>query len=89
METNEEELAGLLEILQTELELRGVKVLESYPYFELPANASVDLKGAVYNFKLVRDNAIPAHNTQYLVALLQLSYEKLTGAPLASADLLY
>lgn len=89
VETNEDEIAGLLELLRGELEAKGVSILPYYPYFQLPENADVNLKGAVYNFKLVRDNADPAHNLDYIVALLQLSYEKLTGSPVPNAEILY
>lgn len=88
-ETNEAELQGLLEDLRMELRIRGVEFLDSYPYVTMPEDASVDLKGAVYNYKLASDNAIPAHNLDYLVALLQLSYERVTGEELVGADLLY
>jgi hypothetical protein len=89
LETNEEEIQGLLALVRSEIELRGVEILDQHPYFELPEDANTDLKGAVYNYKLVLDNPQPAHNLDYIVALLQLSYEKLTGQPVSGAELLY
>jgi len=87
-ETNEEEIAGLQELLLAVLEEQGVVALESHPYFELPENASVDLKGAVYNLKFARDDAAAVHNLRYTVALLQLSYEKVAGQPVPNATII-
>ncbi|HEX3052289.1 MAG TPA: hypothetical protein VHP83_16635, partial [Aggregatilineaceae bacterium] len=87
-ETNQEEVAGLLEAVQGQLEAQGVAVLDSYPYFEIPEGAGPDIKGAVYNFKFSRDDAAAVHNLRYTVALLQLTYEKLAGAPLPNAHIL-
>jgi hypothetical protein len=41
--------------------------------------ARVDVSGAVWNYKLLTHNNNPAHNMKYLVALAQLSIEKLAG----------
>jgi hypothetical protein len=83
-ETNHEELEGLLELLRFGIEARGVTFLPSHPYYGLPQAADENLKGAVYNYHLaletVHRNA-EVHNVQYLVGLLRLSFEKLTGAP--------
>lgn len=87
-ETNEREIAGLLEELHAELRIRGVEILDHYPYVVMPEDASVDLKGALYNYKLASDNPIPAHNLEYLVSLLQLSYQRLTGEEITGAHLL-
>ena len=65
----------------------GVEVLDHHPYFTLPEDASVDLKGAVYNLKFARDDASTIHNMLYTVSLLQLSYEKVTGEPVPNAVL--
>jgi hypothetical protein len=83
--TNQEEVAGLLALIQTELEAQGVKFLESYPYIELPEGADVNVKGAVYNHKLIVNGGAVDHNLRYTVSLLQLSYEKLTGNPVPNA----
>jgi len=85
IETNQEEVAGLVDMIQTEIVAQGVKVLPSHPYFTLPDGASVDLKGAVYNLKLVQNGGTVDHNLRYTVSLLQLSYEKLTGSPVPNA----
>ena len=88
VETNQDEVAGLLEVLQGALEANGVVVLDHYPYFELPEDASVDVKGAVFNFKMIRDDqGSVVHNLKYSVGLLQLSYAKLTGEPVPGATL--
>ena len=88
VETNQDEVAGLLELLQTALTESGVEVLDHHPYLTLPEDAGTDLKGAAYNFKFARDDAAASHNLQYTVALLQLSYEKATGEPVPNAELL-
>jgi hypothetical protein len=41
--------------------------------------ASVNVLGAVWNYQLLTHNNNPAHNMKYLVALAQLSIEKLAG----------
>lgn len=86
VETNDAEIDGLLELLRAELEARGVVFLPSYPYITMPDGASAELKGAVYNYKLISDSPTAAHNLKYQVALLQLSYEKLTGSPVPNAE---
>jgi len=90
-ETNHEEMEGLLELMAPELESRGVVFLESYPYYQLPQNADVNLKGAVFNYHLVLETVhrnAEVHNVKYLVALMQLSYEKLTGTPVPNAEII-
>ncbi|WP_119065848.1 cytochrome c3 family protein [Aggregatilinea lenta] len=87
VETNQEEVAGLLDALTAALQDAGVEVLDHHPYFTLPEDASVDLKGAVYNLKFARDDASTIHNMLYTVSLLQLSYEKVTGEPVPDAVL--
>ena len=88
VETNQDEVAGLLEVVQAALEESGVAVLDHHPYFELPEDASVDVKGAVFNFKMIRDDqGSVVHNLKYTVGLLQLSYAKLTGEPVPGATL--
>ncbi len=87
VETNQEEVAGLLDLLATALQDAGVEVLDHHPYFTLPEGAGEDLKGAVYNLKFARDDAATTHNMLYTVALLQLSYERVTGEPVPNAAL--
>lgn len=87
-ETNKEELEGLLEVLLPMFEQRGVVVLESHPYYEVPQSADVNLRGALYNYHLAMETVhrgSEAHNFQYLVALLQLSYRKLSGTDVPNA----
>lgn len=89
VETNTEEIQGLLDVLEPELVAQGVEILDHHPYFNLPEDADTNLKGALYNFKLVSDSGTPAHNLEYIVSLLQLSYERLTGDQVPGADILY
>ncbi|GAB4453721.1 MAG: hypothetical protein Kow00120_23630 [Anaerolineae bacterium] len=86
VETGPEEVAGLRETLEAAIVEAGVEVLDHHPYFTLPDGAGVDLKGAVYNLKFTESGGSVAHNMKYTVALLQLSIEKLTGAPVPGAD---
>jgi hypothetical protein len=82
------ELEGLLELLKPELEGQGVTFLPSHPYYTLSAGSTVDLRGAVYNYHLIMEathRGSQYHNPQYLVALAQLSYRKLTGSDVANA----
>ena len=88
VENVEAEVEGLRALLQEAVVAAGVEVLESYPYFTLPDGASVDLKGAVYNLKFTESGGSAFHNFKYTVALLQLSYEKLTGAPVPNAAIM-
>ena len=86
IETTAAELAGLRAVLQAALEAEGVVVLDHYPYFEIPDGASEALYGAVYNLQFAHSDTSAVHNFKYTAALLQLSYEKLTGAPIDGAD---
>jgi len=88
IETNQDEVAGLQEILRGALEEAGVGVLDYYPYFEIPEGASADVYGAVYNYKFSQSGGAVVHNLRYVVSLLQLSYEKLTGSPVPGATIL-
>lgn len=88
VETVEAELNGLMTVLQDALEAKDVKVLDSYPYFEIPDNADINIYGAIYNLKFVRGGSSSSHNFKYAAALLQLSYEKLTGEPVPDAETL-
>jgi hypothetical protein len=63
-------------------------VLESHPYYNVPQDANEDIIGSVYNYHMIMETVhrgSQAHNPAYLVSLAQLTYEKLTGAPLANA----
>ncbi len=85
------ELEGLLELMKAELEGQDIEFLESHPYYSLPANASVDLRGALFNYHLVFEavhRGAQYHNPQYLVGLMQLSYRKLTGADVPNAEII-
>lgn len=86
VETGHEEVDGLIELLGGALTEAGVEILESYPYFNLPEGAGTEIKGAVYNYKFATSGGAATHNLVYTVAMLQLSYEKLTGEPVPNAD---
>jgi len=87
-ETNQEEVAGLQELLLAALEENGVVALDHYPYFEIPEDASEDIYGGVYNLKFSGDAASAVHNLRYTVSLLQLSYEQVAGEPVSGAYIL-
>ncbi len=88
IETNQDEVAGLRELLAGALTEQGVGILDHYPYFTLPEGAGADLYGAVYNFKFTASGGTAVHNLRYVVSLLQLSYERLTGEPVPNAVIL-
>jgi hypothetical protein len=87
-ESNQAEVDGLIELVLAAVQEQGVVVLDHHPYFELPENASVDVKGAVYNVKFSQSKGAAVHNLRYTVSLLQLSYEKVTGAAVPNATIL-
>lgn len=90
------EVAGLLALVQQELEAQGTTFVEGYPYFRLPENATPEINGAAYNWRYVmgvvptgQGRAAAIHNFDRAVALLQISYQKLTGADVPNATILY
>jgi len=91
----QDEVKGLLKVLKDAIVAKGVKATDSYPYFVLPDNASTELKGAIYNYRFVvgvipsgEGRAATIHNFKRTVALLQLSYNKLTGQDVPNATLI-
>ncbi len=88
IETNQDEVEGLRELLQAAVVEAGVTVLDHHPYFEIPEGSSVDLYGAVWNLKFSESGGTAVHNLRYAVSLLQLSYEKLTGEAVPGATIL-
>lgn len=88
VETAPDEVDGLMELVAGELTAAGVEILDHHPYFNLPEGADNNIKGAVYNFKFAESGGAASHNFVYTVAMLQLSYEKLTGEPVPNADLM-
>jgi hypothetical protein len=87
VETNEEELEGLRELLRAQLEGAGVVFLESHPYFEIPEGADVNVLGGVFNYQFTHSGGSSVHNLDYVISLLQLSYEMVAGEPVPGADL--
>jgi predicted CXXCH cytochrome family protein len=78
-ETNQEEIAGLREILLVALTDGGIENAEQERGFTLPENPSEELVGAFWNYHFTANPGTAVHNLRYSVALLQLSIEKLTG----------
>jgi hypothetical protein len=71
------EIEGLRETLYNAMIEQGVVDLGHYPYFEFPEDASVDLRGAVWNYKFTGSGGSAVHNFKRTLGLLQLSIEKL------------
>ncbi len=89
IETNSAEVEGLRELLASAITEAGVTVLDHHPYYEFPeSGADVNLYGAVWNLAFTGSDGSAVHNLRYTVGLLQLSIEKLTGAPVPGAYIL-
>jgi hypothetical protein len=84
----EEEVAGLRELVEAAIVEKGVVVLDHHPYFEMPEDADENLFGATWNLELSGSSGAAFHNFKYIVSLLQLSYEKVTGEPVPGAVIL-
>jgi hypothetical protein len=92
----QEEVAGLVRLLQKAIADSGIKPIQGNPYFDPAdlAKANEKQKNAIYNYRFVRGlegsdgqaNAI--HNFKRSVALLQLSYKDLTGNDVPNATLM-
>ncbi len=92
----QEEVAGLVQLLQKAIADSGIKPIKGNPYFDAAdlAKANEKQRNAIYNYRFVRglegrdgkDNAI--HNFKRSVALLQLSYKDLTGNDVPNATLM-
>ena len=98
------EVKGLLDLLKdailakAQAEQIDLKTQDGYPYFVFPQDAlpSLELKGAIYNFRYVNGvmwtgegKAAAIHNFDRSVGLLQVSFLKLTGQDVPNATLLY
>ena len=88
IETNQAEVEGLRELVQQAIADSGVTILDGRPYYEFPENATVEQYGAAYNELFTEAGGTAVHNLRYVVSLLQLSYEKLTGEPVPGATIL-
>lgn len=89
IETNQAEIDGLRELVLGAVVEAGVNVLDHHPYFEFPeSGVSADVFAAVWNVKFTESGGSAVHNLRYTVGLLQLSYEKLMGAPVPDAYIL-
>ncbi|MGE5619203.1 MAG: multiheme c-type cytochrome [Sphingomonadaceae bacterium] len=92
----QEEVAGLVRLLQQAIADSGIKPIEGNPYFDPQdlAKANEKQRNAIYNYRFVRGlegsdgkaNAI--HNFKRSVALLQLSYKDLTGNDVPNATII-
>jgi hypothetical protein len=56
---------------------KDVVDLGHHSCFELPANASVDLRGANWNYKCTKSNGSRAHYNKHTLYFLELNLEKL------------
>lgn len=83
--TNQVEIDGLRAMLEAALVEAGVVVLDHHPYFEIPEGADANIFGSVWNLQFTESGGSAVHNLRYTVSLLQLSIEKLTGAPVPGA----
>lgn len=88
IESNQAEVEGLRALVEEAVVGAGVGVLDHHPYFEVPEGADENVYGAVWNLKFSESGGSAVHNLRYTVALLQLSYEKLTGSPVPNAFIL-
>lgn len=88
IETNDAEVEGLRTLLEEAIVAAGVGVLDHHPYFEMPEGADENVFGAVWNLKFTESGGSAVHNLRYTVALLQLSYEMLTGEAVPGAYIL-
>lgn len=78
-ESNQEEIAGLREILSELLVAAGIENVDSGRGFTIPEGSSEDVVGAFWNYQFTLVPGTAAHNLRYAVSLLQLSIEKLGG----------
>jgi hypothetical protein len=91
-------------VAKAKAEKIDIKKVESYPYYTMTstdpavktAKPSTELKAAIYNFRYVNGimwggagKSAAIHNFERSVGLLQVTIEKLTGAPIKNAELLY
>ena len=91
----QDEVKGLLNLLLAEFDKAGIKKQDAYPYFTNLATATEKQKNAMYNFRQVygvmwtgEGKAAAIHNFKRSVALLQASYEDLTGKPVPGATIM-
>ena len=92
----QDEVAGMLKVLQQAISDKGVKPVQGHPYFDADAKAkaSDNVKNAIYNYLFVRGlegsdgkaNAI--HNFKRSINLLQLSYKDIMGKDVPNATIL-
>jgi hypothetical protein len=91
-------------VAKAKAEKIDIKKVESYPYYTMTSTdpavkavkPSTELKAAIYNFRYVNGimwggagKSAAIHNFERSVGLLQVTIEKLTGAPIKNAELLY
>jgi predicted CXXCH cytochrome family protein len=89
VENHEAEIEGLLELLVGALEEAGVVDPAGRQYsFADGVEPTEELYGAIYNYQFSLSSGAAYHNFRYVTALLQLSYEKVTGNPVPGAAIL-
>ena len=82
----QDEVQGLLDLVQSELVAAGVPWSDTAPYWG-PAGTR-DLRAAVYNWSYVNnDGSRGVHNTARAVELLQITYRQLAGREAPNAAL--
>ncbi len=88
IETVQEEITGLRELVWNALLEAGVTPTDSRPFFAVPEGATEDIYGALWNYYFTDAEGTAVHNFRYAVSLLQLTYQKLTGEPVPGAVIL-
>ena len=96
LEGVQNEVAGLLKLLQGAIAASGIQPIQGHPYFDQTNKAkwTAQQKNAIYNYLFVRGpegadgKASAIHNFKRSVALLQLSYKDLTGKDVPNATLM-
>ena len=90
------EVAGLLKVVQKAIGDSGIRPVEGHPYFNRDdtAKANDKQRNAIYNYLFVRGlegsdgKAAAIHNFKRAVMLLQLSYKDLTGKDVPNATVM-
>ena len=92
----QDEVAALSDLVFAELHNAGAVFLGHYPYWDFsgvlddPPGFLQTVRDVVWNWEYVDNSGdFGIHNTAYAVAVLQISYEALTGSTVPGADLRY
>lgn len=89
----QDEVEGLMALVLTQLQAKGLVHLSAYPYWSWTNVAAADLQlvqKSVWNYMLVEmDGSKGIHNTGFTVGLLQVTYKQLAGVDVPGATLRY